>query len=238
MSKTVIAIDPVTRLEGHLKVEVQVEDGKVADAWITGGMFRGFEAILRGRNPRDASQIVQRICGVCPVAHATASSLAIEAVCGVEVPENGRIARNLMLAGNYLQSNILHFYHLGGQDYFHGPDTVPFIPRYRNPDLRLSEEQNTLAMDEYIEALEVRQVCHQLVALFGGRDDSRIRGAHEAGPEIRGKPLPAAGLHHRLTLHGYVRDGARLQECPVRGRLSAGEEGRAVLQCRGLHQRA
>ena len=99
MSKTVIAIDPVTRLEGHLKVEVQVEDGKVADAWITGGMFRGFEAILRGRNPRDASQIVQRICGVCPVAHATASSLAIEAVCGVEVPENGRIARNLMLAG-------------------------------------------------------------------------------------------------------------------------------------------
>ena len=66
MSKTVIAIDPVTRLEGHLKVEVQVEDGKVADAWITGGMFRGFEAILRGRNPRDASQIVQRICGVCP----------------------------------------------------------------------------------------------------------------------------------------------------------------------------
>ena len=85
------------------------------------------------------------------------------------MPENGRIARNLMLAGNYLQSNILHFYHLGGQDYFHGPDTVPFIPRYRNPDLRLSEEQNTLAMDEYIEALEVRQVCHQLVALFGGR---------------------------------------------------------------------
>ena len=97
MSKTVIAIDPVTRLEGHLKVEVQVEDGKVADAWITGGMFRGFEAILRGRNPRDASQIVQRICGVCPVAHATASSLAIEAVCGVEVPENGRIAHPAFL---------------------------------------------------------------------------------------------------------------------------------------------
>ena len=168
-TKTTIAIDPVTRIEGHLKAEVVVENGKVVDAKLTGGMYRGFESILRGRHPRDAAQIVQRICGVCPVAHATASSLAIEAVCGVEVPENGRIARNLMLAGNYLQSNILHFYHLGGQDYFHGPDTVPFIPRYRNPDLRLSEEQNTLAMDEYIEALEVRQVCHQLVALFGGR---------------------------------------------------------------------
>lgn len=162
-----------------------------------------------------------------------------------------------MLAGNYLQSNILHFYHLGGQDYFHGPDTVPFIPRYRNPDLRLSEEQNTLAMDEYIEALEVRQVCHQLVALFGGRMP-HLQGILGGGaaqiPDretileyaarmkqvrkfVENRYLPA-GLHHRLTLYGYVRDGARLQECPVRGRLSAGEGGRAVLQCRGLYQRA
>ena len=162
-------IDPITRIEGHLRVEMEVTNGKVSDAWVSGGCFRGMEMVVENRTPEDAAQIVQRICGVCPVAHATASSLAIEAVCGVEVPENGRIARNLMLAGNYLQSNILHFYHLGGQDYFHGPDTVPFIPRYRNPDLRLSEEQNMLAMDEYIEALEVRQVCHQLVALFGGR---------------------------------------------------------------------
>lgn len=65
MSKKIIAIDPVTRLEGHLKVEVSVEDGVVTDARITGGMYRGFESILRGRNPRDAVQIVQRICGVC-----------------------------------------------------------------------------------------------------------------------------------------------------------------------------
>lgn len=169
MSSTVIAIDPVTRLEGHLKVEVTVEDGKVADARITGGMYRGFEAILKGRAPRDASQIVERICGVCPVAHATASSMALEDLCGLEVPPNGRVARNLMLAGNYLQSNILHFYHLAGQDYFRGPDTVPFIPRYPHPDLRLSASQNALAVDEYIEALEVRQICHQLVAIFGGR---------------------------------------------------------------------
>ena len=169
MSTTVIAIDPVTRLEGHLKVEVRVEDGKVADAWVTGGMFRGFETILRGRDPRDASQIVERICGVCPVAHATASSMALEDLCGLQVPHNGRIARNLMLAGNYLQSNILHFYHLAGQDYFQGPETVPFIPRYPHPDLRLTPSQNALAVDEYIEALEVRQICHQLVAIFGGR---------------------------------------------------------------------
>ena len=75
-TKTTIAIDPVTRIEGHLKAEVVVENGKVVDAKLTGGMYRGFESILRGRHPRDAAQIVQRICGVCPVAHATASSLA------------------------------------------------------------------------------------------------------------------------------------------------------------------
>ena len=69
-TKTTIAIDPVTRIEGHLKAEVVVENGKVVDAKLTGGMYRGFESILRGRHPRDAAQIVQRICGVCPTAHA------------------------------------------------------------------------------------------------------------------------------------------------------------------------
>ena len=75
--KTTIAIDPVTRIEGHLKAEVVVENGKVVDARLTGGMYRGFESILHGRHPRDAVQIVQRICGVCPTAHATASSMAL-----------------------------------------------------------------------------------------------------------------------------------------------------------------
>ena len=169
MGKIVLSIDPVTRLEGHLKVQVAVENGVVSDAWITGGMYRGFESILRGRAPRDATQIVQRICGVCPVAHATASALALEQACGTVVPNNGRIVRNLMLGANYLQSNILHFYHLAGQDYFMGPETVPFQPRYPHPDLRLSPELNALAVDEYLEALQVRQICHEMVALFGGR---------------------------------------------------------------------
>ena len=75
-TKTTIAIDPVTRIEGHLKAEVVVENGKVVDAKLTGGMYRGFESILRGRHPRDAAHIVQRICGVCPTAHATAASIA------------------------------------------------------------------------------------------------------------------------------------------------------------------
>ncbi|HSL62721.1 MAG TPA: nickel-dependent hydrogenase large subunit, partial [Desulfotignum sp.] len=107
-----IAIDPVSRIEGHLKAEVEVADGKVVDARLTGGMYRGFEQILIGRDPRDATQITQRICGVCPTAHATASALALDDAFGVELTDNGRIARNLILGANYLQSHILHFYHL------------------------------------------------------------------------------------------------------------------------------
>ena len=126
-TKTTIAIDPVTRIEGHLKAEVVVENGKVVDAKLTGGMYRGFESILRGRHPRDAAQIVQRICGVCPTAHATAASIALEKASGTAVPSNGRATRNLILGANYLQSHILHFYHLAGQDFIQGPDTAPFM---------------------------------------------------------------------------------------------------------------
>lgn len=167
--KAKIAIDPVTRIEGHLKAEVTVEGGKVVDAKMSGGMYRGFENILRGRDPRDSSQIVQRICGVCPTAHATASVMAQDDAFGVKNTSNGRITRNLILGANYLQSHILHFYHLAAQDFVQGPDSAPFVPRYPNSDLRLSKEVNGVAVDQYIEALDVRQICHEMVALFGGK---------------------------------------------------------------------
>ena len=130
--KLKISIDPVTRIEGHLRAEVEVKNGFVIDARMSGGMYRGFEQILVGRDPRDAVQITQRICGVCPTAHATASSLALDDAFGVTLTDNGRIARNLILGANFIQSNILQFYHLAALDYVNGPDTAPFIPRYKN----------------------------------------------------------------------------------------------------------
>ncbi|MCG8565310.1 MAG: nickel-dependent hydrogenase large subunit [Desulfobacterales bacterium] len=167
--KIKIAIDPVTRIEGHLKAEVVVKDGKVVDAHMSGGMYRGFEQILVGRDPRDATQITQRICGVCPTAHATASALALDDAFGVELTDNGRIARNLILGANYLQSHILHFYHLAALDYVNGPDTAPFIPRYANNDVRVPKEINDVAVGQYLEALEMRKICHEMVALLGGK---------------------------------------------------------------------
>lgn len=167
--KVKVAIDPVTRLEGHLKADVEVAGGKVVDAKITGGMFRGFENILKGRDPRDATQITQRICGVCPTAHATASALALDDAFGVELTENGRVARNLILGANFLQSHILHFYHLAALDYVNGPDVAPFIPRYKNNDVRLDKATNQVGVDQYLEALEIRKILHEMVALLGGK---------------------------------------------------------------------
>lgn len=167
--KIKVAIDPVTRIEGHLKVEVEIKDGVVADARVFGGMYRGFEQILIGRDPRDATQITQRICGVCPTAHATASALALDDAFNVKLTENGRIARNLILGANFLQSHILHFYHLAALDYVNGPEVAPFIPRYANNDVRVPKEINDVAVGQYLEALEIRKICHEMVALFGGK---------------------------------------------------------------------
>ena len=167
--KIKIAIDPLTRIEGHLRAEVEVKNGVVVDARIFGGMFRGFEQILIGRDPRDAIQITQRICGVCPTAHATASALALDDAFNVTLTENGRIARNLILGANFLQSHILHFYHLAALDYVNGPDVAPFVPRYAKNDVRVSKDINDVAVGQYLEALEIRKILHEMVALLGGK---------------------------------------------------------------------
>ncbi len=112
-----VHLDPITRIEGHLSIEIDVQGGKVVDAKSKGDMFRGFETILRGRNPVDANQITQRICGVCPVSHGIASSKCLDDSFGISPNKNGRLLRNLVLAANYLQSHIIHFYHLAALDY-------------------------------------------------------------------------------------------------------------------------
>jgi ferredoxin hydrogenase large subunit/hydrogenase large subunit len=114
---TRIVIDPITRIEGHLSVEIDAEGGTVRNAHVRGDMFRGFENILKGRNPVDAVQITQRICGVCPASHGIASCRALESAFNVEPSVNGLLIRNLILASNYLQSHLLHFYVLAAPDY-------------------------------------------------------------------------------------------------------------------------
>jgi len=112
-----IVVDPVTRIEGHLRIEAQLEGNKVSDAWSSGTMFRGIELILRGRDPREAWIWTQRICGVCTTVHALASVRAVENALGIEVPDNARLIRNLIGGSQLVQDHVIHFYHLHALDW-------------------------------------------------------------------------------------------------------------------------
>ncbi len=112
-----IAIDPLTRIEGHLRIEAQVDGGKITDAWSSGTMWRGIELILKDRDPRDAWYFTQRICGVCTTVHALASVRAVENALGIEIPKNAVLLRNLIEASQYIQDHVIHFYHLHALDW-------------------------------------------------------------------------------------------------------------------------
>jgi NADH:ubiquinone oxidoreductase subunit D len=105
-----IVVDPVTRIEGHLRIEAQLDGGAISDAWSSGTMFRGIELILRGRDPREAWIWAQRICGVCTMVHALASVNAVEDALGIEVPDNARLVRNIIAATQTVQDHVVHFY--------------------------------------------------------------------------------------------------------------------------------
>jgi hydrogenase large subunit len=189
---TKIIVDPVTRIEGHLKIEVTTENGVVKDADSSGMMFRGIELILQGRDPRDAQRYTQRICGVCPTSHSIAATLNLDSAFGIadKIPDNGRILRNLILGAAHIADHILHFYHLAALDYvdvtkiagYEGNDPglnsvkefalrgelAPFVPRYEG-DYRLSDQMNIDALAHYVKALEMRRKGQEMVSIFGGK---------------------------------------------------------------------
>ena len=195
--KGTINVSPVTRIEGHLGVKVETEGGRVTSAHVVGEMFRGFEQILRGRDPLDAQQITQRICGVCPVEHGVASILAQDAAYGVVPTDNGRIVRNLIQAGNFITSHLTHFYLLAGLDFvdlaqvtaYTGRDPAlvglrdwaksqlasatvnpvgPFLPQFPAQLIR-DPALNIGVIKHYLDAIEMRQVGQKLVAVFAGK---------------------------------------------------------------------
>ena len=114
---THVVVDPVTRIEGHVRIEAEVEAGKIKDAWSSCTMFRGVELILKGRDPRDAWAFTQRICGVCTTVHAIASVRAVENAVGSVPPPNARLLRNLIIASQCVQDHVVHFYHLHALDW-------------------------------------------------------------------------------------------------------------------------
>jgi len=112
-----ITIDPITRIEGHLRIDCEVEGNKVKDAWSSGQMWRGIEVILQGRDPREAWIFTQRICGVCTTVHAVASVRAVENALELEIPRNAQYIRNIIMGAHAIHDHIVHFYHLSALDW-------------------------------------------------------------------------------------------------------------------------
>ncbi len=112
-----IVVDPVTRIEGHLRIDCDIKDGKVSKAWSSGQMWRGIETILKGRDPRDAWVFTQRICGVCTTVHAIASVRTVENALDMEIPVNAQFIRNMVIAAHGIHDHIVHFYHLSALDW-------------------------------------------------------------------------------------------------------------------------
>ena len=112
-----IVVDPITRIEGHLRIEAQMDGDTIAEAYSSGTMVRGIEIILRGRDPRDAWAFAQRICGVCTLVHGVASVRAVENALDYTIPPNAQLIRNLMIAAQFVHDHVMHFYHLHALDW-------------------------------------------------------------------------------------------------------------------------
>ena len=112
-----IVIDPITRIEGHLRIEAEIKDGKITDVYSSGTMVRGIEKIVQGRDPRDVWAFVGRVCGVYTTVHSLASVRSVENALGINVPANAELVRNIMFAAQYMHDHVVHFYHLHALDW-------------------------------------------------------------------------------------------------------------------------
>ena len=124
-----IVVDPITRIEGHLRIEAQMDGNRIAQAWSSGTMVRGIEIILRGRDPRDAWAFAQRICGVCTLVHGLASIRSVEDALDYSIPPNAQLIRNLMNAAQYVHDHVMHFYHLHALDWVDVVSALEADPR-------------------------------------------------------------------------------------------------------------
>ena len=191
-----IVIDPITRIEGHLRIEVEISGGKVVNAWNTTTLFRGYEIILQGRDPRDAWHFSHRICGICPTSHGHTASMSLEDSFGVKPPDNARLIRNLMEAAQIGYDHILWFYILNGFDYVDVVSALKAKPRTASlkrvqerikayvdsgqlgflgnaywgaPEYKLPPELNLELVAHYLESIKVKSLATEAAAVFGGK---------------------------------------------------------------------
>jgi hydrogenase large subunit len=164
-----IVVDPVTRIEGHLRLEAEVDGGVVRDAWSSGTMFRGIELILKGRDPREAWIWAQRICGVCTMVHALACVNAVEDALEIEIPDNARLIRNIIAATQTIHDHVVHFYHLHALDWVDVVSALKADPA-KTSALAESISDWPLSSSKYFKGVQDRVsalVASRQLSLFG-----------------------------------------------------------------------
>jgi Ni,Fe-hydrogenase I large subunit len=191
-----VVVDPMTRLEGHVRIECEVDNGVVKDAWTSTTLFRGFEIFIKDRDPRDAWHIAHRICGVCPTSHGICATQGLEDSFGVTIPDNAVLVRNLMECAQLLHSHILWFYTLNALDYvdvvsalsanattpalkavqdrlkaFADSGQLGFLENgyWGHPGMKLPPEVNLELTAHYLQALDIQAKAAQALAVFGGK---------------------------------------------------------------------
>jgi Ni,Fe-hydrogenase I large subunit len=153
-----IVVDPITRIEGHLRIEAKVENGKIVDAWSSSTMYRGVEKILQGRDPRDAWYFTQRFCGVCTTVHSIASIRAVENALGIKIPFNAEMIRNIIMGIQNVQDHVIHFYHL------HALDWVDIVSALKADPKKTAQLQQSISDWKYSSEDYFRSVQNKVAA--------------------------------------------------------------------------
>ena len=177
-----VVVDPITRIEGHLRIEAQVDGGRITDAWSSGTMFRGIELIVRNRDPREIWLWTQRICAVCTMVHALASVRAVENALGIEIPNNARLVRNIISASQYIQDHVVHFYHL------HALDWVDITGALKADPAKTSQLAQSLSEWPKSSAAYFKGVQDRVKALVESRQLSLFTSGYWGHPAYRLPP--------------------------------------------------
>jgi hydrogenase large subunit len=199
-----ITLDPVTRIEGHLRIDVEVEGDHVTRAWSSAQMWRGIEVILKGRDPQDAWTYAQRFCGVCTTVHAISSIRAVEHALNVEVPINAQLVRNLMIAQHSVQDHLVHFYHLSALDW------VDMVSALQADPSKTAQLAQSLSDWPGNSATEFKAVKDRLRAFVDGGKLGIFASGYWGHPAMKLPPeANLMALTHYLNAFDYQRKAAQ-----------------------------
>ncbi|MBU5593058.1 nickel-dependent hydrogenase large subunit [Clostridium sp. MSJ-4] len=163
-----VVINPVTRISGFLQITAYIENNKIIKAESQGMLFRGFEKMLKGRQPLDAIYFTERICGICSTAHSVASARALEKAFNIEVDKNEEMIRDVLHGSEFLQNHLRHFYQYVLPDYVRGFDINP-IYSVTHEDFRIPKIESEKLVEHYFQSLTYSRKAHEILAVLGGK---------------------------------------------------------------------